>query len=562
MVQYVRDARKLAYETTITTENLEACVRGQEIELAFIVDITSADGGIAWHYSNRHIDVAGTFYEGRLKTPQLTRRMTELFTPDIELTEVTFEIWAGDDALNDYLPTGSLYSPLIGATCVIKIGFPQNPASFTSLFYGVVHFEGAMQRNREYIVIRARDKITYKLLSNPNLIRVGNNSSISQSNVAESGMCFPWVGKKYSTTIANPAELLASNSDTFMGLRCPVYTMNGFDGFAYMEITPQTASSAARKFAQKDALLNTTSAGTYSIPSTTLSGRNVLAGFYTASQGKYENYYDDYLFESISTGTAVRNYAVYIAGLSTAEIMTDAEMQTLFSFDKMDIICDDAKRTNASYLASWAKQSGLDMWISADSKLKFSSFFTASMPTLSSMRRITNQSISEDSLGIEVERNNLLTAANATYAYSFFKKQTSQSTRLKYQQAAEIKYGKRIAKTIDFPSIANSESQTNVETHLDKYIRLMCAGLEYITLELTYDWITLELGDWVKLYITAQAADFRDTPAQVRSIAYNLDTGTVTVKLLSYANFISENYTPNNNARCFSGYAYLVRIAQ
>jgi hypothetical protein len=560
MVQYVKDARKLAYETTLTTENLEACVRGQEIELAFIVDITSADGNIAWNYSNRHIDVGGTFYEGRIKTPQLTRRMTEVFTPDIELTEVTFEIWAGDDALNDYLPTGNSYSPLIGATCTIKIGFPQNHASFTTLFSGVVHFEGAMQRNREYIVIRARDKITYKLLSNPSLLRVGDNSTISQSNVAEGGMSYPWVGKKCSKTIANPAELLASDSDSFMGLRTPCYTSNGTSGQCFMEITPQVATSVSRQFAQKDALLNSAVSGVLSTTSAIISSRNMLQSYFVAIQGKYETYYDDYLFDSDSTGTAVRNFAVYIAGMTAGEIMTDAEMQALFTFDKMDIICDDSKKTNASYLASWAKQSGLDMWISADSVLKFSSFFTASMPTLASMRRITNSSISEESLAIEMERNNLLTAANATYAYSYFKKETTQATRLLKQSTAETKYGKRIAKTIDFPSISNSETQANVETHVTKYVRLMSAGLEYITLELTYEWITLELGDWVKIYITTQAADFRDTPAQVREINYNLDSGTVTVKLLSYANFVSENFTPTNSARCVSGYNYTVTL--
>jgi hypothetical protein len=259
------------------------------------------------------------------------------------------------------------------------------------------------------------------------------------------------------------------------------------------------------------------------------------------------------MFSTTDTGVAVYNFCVSIAGLSTAEIVTSASMTGLF-YAKMDIICEDSKRTNLSYIASWAKQSCLDVFISLDSKLTFKSFLTSSMPTLASMRRITNQSIVEDSISIEVERSGLLTAANAAYGYSYVKKSTVSSTKLLKNANAESKYGKRVAKTIDFPNIGIQETPANVEAHVSKFIRLMSAGLEFVTVELTFDFIMLELGDWVKLYITAQGADFLDTPAQVRELSYNLDTGSVTVKLLSYANFPCEQYTPANAARCISSY--------
>jgi hypothetical protein len=554
MVAYVKDARKLAYDGAITTTNLEACVRGQEIELAFIVDITSADGVIAWHYSNRHINVGGVFYEGRLKTPSLNRKMTELFSPDMQFSEVVFDIWAGDDALNEYLPTGASYSPLIGAECTIKIGFPSTPASFTTIFSGSVHFEGAMTRNREYISLRARDKVAQKLLSTPNILKIGDGSYISQSTVAELGFDVPWIGKKVTKTLSNNIELLTSNSDAFLGLRAPVLTTNGYNGFAAVDVTPNVISSGGtlKTVTYKEVVTNIAYSLTSNYASTVIYAKNIL-NVVPTNAGIYEIYFDDYLFEPTTTGTAVYNFCVSIAGLSSTEIVAVADMASLF-YAKMDVICEDSKKTNLSYIASWAKQSCLDMFISLDGKLTFTSFLTSSMPTIASMRRITNQSIVEDSISIEVERTSLLTASNATYGYSYTKKSTINSTKLLKNANAETKYGKRVAKTIDLPNIGVQETVSNIDTHLSKFIRLMSAGLEFVTLELTFDFIKLELGEWVKLNITAQAADFSDTPAQVRELSYNLDTGSVTAKLLSYANFPCEQYTPANAARCISSY--------
>jgi len=140
----------------------------------------------------------------------------------------------------------------------------------------------------------------------------------------------------------------------------------------------------------------------------------------------------------------------------------------------------------------------------------------------------------------DLDRNNF-NRAKGSYNFLPSKNENFNETAVFKNPAAISQAGKEISKRVVFP---NLYVQSDVDNQLKELLKLASSYLEVIDCSLTWRSMLLDIGEFVKINVNIQGAEFNEVPAMVREIGYDPAGIKIPVKMWSFQMTPFPNYNP------------------
>jgi hypothetical protein len=202
------------------------------------------------------------------------------------------------------------------------------------------------------------------------------------------------------------------------------------------------------------------------------------------------------------------------------------------------------------------RQVRCDLFVNKSRKIDIISQHYEDVPQISTLRHIEQVHVLEDSVNPQLNRQNVMTSANASYAFTPVINGAARLLPKLSNDTARTKMAGETAKTFELP---NLYIKHQAETHLVEMLRFYSALTEDMTLSTAWVHVNSELGEWLTLSLDVGSLHFNQVLCQVRSIAIDPTGGSLELKLLSFGNFRTPSYIPENSSENLSGYDRIIK---
>jgi hypothetical protein len=581
---------------------------GTETKINFIVTIELSNSNDTLYFADKPLYIDGVYYESRLKIPEIKNQLSDLLEPSIEASEVTLTLDNSDGFYNDYLVGGTKYTSFVGSIVKVYYGVGDVLSTgYIRVFWGQVHQEGAVTRNVKTLTVRARDVLSIyvgtKLTPEIILTDVGipavdikltekktwpymigdwsvdrnadttfpDSSNGNTNNVRQVSVVEGFEGVYLGTYNFDGQGAVGENGVSFSGTLHVVAVCNAVASTHHMHLVTDgegTAKLRPHNFVVQDDRLISIGNDMYDFwtgPDTTgvlkyyvfdtswqsalaevqyewKSGDKFLFLTYPADDADVCTYDDPVSAAKILMKTFANLDDAAFDGFSWSEYTTAAQRFRWGYFES------EAKPLIEIAL-SFLKQHRLDMFLTKDVTFKLTSLKTEVLPTVAVIRQVENLDIDEDSVQLETLRKEHMNYAQGKYNFLPFYRQTIDSTPVRTNYQSLNRAFISVGKLIDMP---NHSDLTIVQEHIDEWLRLLGAGLEFVDMKVSYKHIDIEPGEFISVTFSPGFHVFDNAPMQVRSVSIDPQSAFIEIRCLGLANYAWTAYEPANVALLLS----------
>lgn len=528
-------------------------------------------------FADRPKYVGNNFYEGRATFPTVMRTIGDPQAPSIQFSQ--FEVVLGnmDGFYNAYLDGGDSYFSFIGARLVVQVGLRDVSGSFISVFDGFVPENDGFEMGRETITIRATDR--FNDLNRRSPLPYVNTTDFPSAPADVVGKIIPLVlgdweaGFNVTSTgtidIDDGVSAVAVRTFSpsgFYGGVVGYYVGGGYFVFSIGTYTPDTIAACYVKRGDKllECNFNATpqnTAGYWSAQVTSLEAVDTSNVTYVYQNG-------DVAVISVKVPYAVGEYSNIIdiakellftlADREAADLNEDSwddlaakstPAQSDFTTLKGRAWIGDEKESVLGIVLGVLEQVRVEMFIDGDGLIKVQALHPEDFPAPAAATRIDQAEVNEDKIQLKADDKTFFNRAWLNYGFTPVTGKTELSTVQKENATSISKSGKTVAKVIDTP---NLYVEADAEYQLIEFLRFYSAGISFISIEVAWTKLLLDLGDFVSFNYDIGGLEYSEKPMMIRDLGINLSTGAVQFKLLSLANFPYSGYSPANSARMLS----------
>lgn len=610
-----KDIRRIYYQQskTLSEDVLAQAYAGGEINielLAYVENVCTVSdrpkyGPHPDYIPGVYPDYGTIFYDGRAKLPKVERKLPPLLSTQLSFSELSIEINNCDGKYNRFLVGGEVYTPMFGRRVELKVGLGDISRTYFPIFRGVVHTEGGMERNRESIVIRARDEFEFLNSTVPLPKFTKEEFSALPDDVV--GKLIPLCLGDWSYGLEFTNSPITTNVDVggvqtavrtkktdkvgggtigyYTGAGKFVFSVGGnHEGsFSCMDIDDCVIKRG-------DHFLRTSFDSTHIEPIGYLGVQ--VNGLIRDSDGATVAYtYASGDVAVIRTKVSWRNSPTFENEdsnpiyLAREFLITCGRLNTVTDFStswetvannkstsypqsnmrdgiKARIWVGEANTNILDYAIGLLRQVRCDLYVDKQRNFSVIPLFHENIPGPSAIsRHIQETHVMERTVSIKTDKRNVFTSADCTYGFTPVINGTSTRTsKYKNNNAIAITSGE-VAKSIDLPNLYREDDAIY---QLIEIIRFYSASIETITANIGWLHINADLGDWVTVSLplgtvtdsgeTVEREIFYRVPCQIRGISIEPEGGSIEMELLSIGNFPVPQYTPPFSENCISAY--------
>ena len=553
------DRRPYLTATVLDQALLDAMQDNLEFKLEMIVEIETPTGTI--YASDRHKYVGTRFYEALLNFPEVLRTVGEWLSGELEFSSQELRLSNVDGRFNNFLPGGADFDGWIGRQVLIKIGLRDVASTYLTVFDGTITPDGGFKRDKESVVLLARDKFdTLNVTFPPEVLTKTGFTNLEPDKV---GLGNPVIYGDWTTNLrelGNPPVqkasvpafptngLLAGVQAGTTSLACQISshdlsvleTANVFlfrgNEFFKFDVGDITAGTGNRSLTIKQS----GNGGT-----TLIDGSAFIYAtgdqFFVRVKGKDLGAFDD------NVVWIARDILITYGGLSAGDF--DANWTTFrdkstpaqsdISTLKFRLWRQSAESVMKEVLSLF-EQARLEVFVSRDLKLKINSMHFEdfdSAPTFT----VRNWDVEQGTFNPQSPDRNQFNRAQADFDFDPGINENRRSTAIKNNADAVTQAGKEISKKVVFP---NMYIEAEVNLQLTEIIRLASAYPEFIHVTLTPRAFLLDIGDFVFVSVSIGSTVYSNVPCMVRQIIVNPDGLRISVILQSMQMTPFPTYTP------------------
>lgn len=570
------DRRPHLTATVLDQAYLDDAQDNLEDRLETVVDIDGPEGMIYASDFNKY--VSGTFYEALTTFPTITRTMGEWLSPEVEFSGVELELSNVDGRFNNLLQGGADFDGWIGRTVEIKTGLRDVGATYTTLFKGVIHDQGGLNRSRLSVGFEARDQLDKLNVSFPKA--VFNDTVFPNIEEDLIGVVAPVIYGDWTTSLQN-VKTIPDDPDS------PTATVGLVQAFAVNGNDPDVIAGTQNiQFIVSEndnAFLNTSEIYLFRGSNYTLiesldvvnvvnnrqfeirqkdsGGVTQIDGatadlvyangdqFLVKVKGKDLGAYDDNIVSQ------ARDILETFAGAVTGDF--DSNWNTFR--DKVNVgnpennistvksrIWKQEPEEAVKFALSMLEQVRLEMFISRDLKLKLSSLHFDDLGTKWNSGApeftIKNWDVETSSFTPRLDDRNVWNRVGADYNFNPLKNEQIFSTKIFRNQAAITQMGREISKKIVFPNLYIA---VDVENNLKEMLKLASSATEYISVNLTSRAFLRDLSEVARMDVNFGASVLEGVPVLFREIGFDPQGPKITAKLWSFQMIPFDGYSPS-----------------
>jgi hypothetical protein len=543
--------------TSLTQDLLDACADNLSCQIEMIADIQTPTGLI--RASDRNKYVGGIYYEALLQFPQINRTVGEWISNEVEFSTIELELSNADGRFNNFLPEGANYQSWIGNTVEIKIGLAEVASSYKTIFYGVVTDVGGFKRSIKSITIIARDtwdklnvmfpKFAFNLVDYPYL------------DPSDAGTLLPFILGDWYTDLSQTAvvtsTIVNANDDDVIynettnplpiALVC-VISFNNMDVFTTDDVY-LVRNDLFYKIHPSDVLISSNKTGFVVAQRT---GNTMLiekagepAVMYTYSES------DKFVVRCKENTTNIilqcKKILETYAGVTSGDYDATSwgYFETKLAAIKSRVWIQEPESA-INYVLSLLEQVQLEAFIDSNRKLKLTALHFDEFDATPDFT-IFNWDLEKDTFTIQLDEQNNFNRLRGFYNQEPLLNENAFSTAYYRNNAAITQASKEITKQIAFPNLYDA---TQVEAQVTNILKLASAYCEFITCSVTWRFLLQELNNMVKINVTIGSTVFTNTPALIRSIAYNPQGVKLDIKLWSFQMLPFGSYNPSFSGIC------------
>jgi len=601
MAEFVYDRRKNAYlqATELSNAQLQETFDYGENMIEAVATITkTVDEGLpseetfVLRIADRPKYRGDVFYEGRCEFPKITRTLGELQSPNFKFSEAELKLNNVDGFFNEYMAGGENYISFVGAKMDIDIGLRDVDSSFIRVYRGICPSGDAVDRQIKEVTIRARDSAEELNTKIP--LPTINTTDFPSAPEESIGQTIPMVlgdfneGFNYDTLqdgntsvpdglggtrpakTRNVANFYGGCKGINVGGGVFVFSIGGGHNANYI---PQTINDVILRRGNEAVQVTFNSsaasaAGYWAVEVTSIvpddAGGPIPYEYRagdTVAISTQINYETTKFYNIIEQA----KHILYTCGRMSESDLDIAAWNALaannspassdFTSIRSRISIDEKMKTPLNAAAQLLEQVRCELFFNIEGKLTVSSLNPTTFPDPTTTEHIRQYETSEDSLRIRYDDRLFFNIANCNYAYVPVTGKTFlQTDPLKNQNSID-KTGLEVAKSVDLPALYR---EADALLQLEELIRFYSNGIEIIEVDCAWTRLNVELGEFISLSYDVGGVKFDTAPMQVREIEYDLNSGAVSLQMLSLANFKTPNYTPPQEPRTLSGYDTLI----
>lgn len=571
--------------------------------------------------SDRPKYVGNFFYQGRAELPKIERKMPPLLSAQLSFSELEVTVNNCDGFYNDYLIGGELYDPFVGAPASLSVGLRDVVSTYFDIFNGIIHTEGGLERSRDKITFRAREFFEYFNTKVPfPMITVDEFEDAPKDVLGKMipfcvgdwsyGVEFTDSAITVNVDVAGDSVAVKTKETTEIGGGTSAYYVGG----EYFLIgIGQAGGYALECQTIEDCVIkrgdNFLKVDFQSAPAITPNGYWAVrvGGLIRASDGATIAYnysqgdvavvrtkissFGSAAFEDVDSNPIILTRLFLFACAQALNLTFDWDLDFSSNWDvlanketpsqsnmkngiKARIWIGDDKTNVLEYAIGLLRQVRCDLFVNKQRQIDIASQHFEDVPQPDTLRHIEQVHVLEDTINPRLDRQNIMTSANATYSFVPVLSGASRQI-VKYQNAkAKNALGAETAKTFELPNLYR---EADVLAQLVELLRFYSALTEEITLSTCWVHLDAELGEWVTLSLNVGSLQFdrmqlvedpynpgnfytalNRVVCQIRSISVDPSGGSLEMKLLSLGNFKVPNYTPPNDDLNLSSYDRLI----
>lgn len=526
--------------SVINQSLLDFCQDNLSIQLDLVVEIDAPDGNVIYA-SNRNKYKGDYFYEARVIFPTISRTLGQWLSPELEFSTLTIELNNADGRFNHYLPAGADYAGWIGREIRVSLGLADNASSYIEIYRGTITDIGGFTRSTYSITFVSRDQFDKINVNFPNTALTSTVFPDIEDSYA--GKIVPIIYGDWTTELDAEAVVPAfpvngGKAEVQAGTE-PLWLMISENALADF-ITSQVylyRGSLMIQFNAADIFDVTVDKRMFKIRQGLCTPPGITeveppVGGDPAVLFKYEQ--GDQIFVQVKgkdlSGLSdnivaqSRDILKSHGGLVDGDFHSNWDTyqskatpsQSAIASIKSRVWIQEPKPV-LQYVLSMLEQVRLEAFIDRTLKLKINSMQFEDWQPLPSYI-VHNWDVVRGTFKPNLPQQNVFNRAQAVFSFIPSKGEEGRQTSLYRNSAAILQSGKEISKKIIFP---NLYIKSQVVDQLVETLRLASAFTEFISTEITWRGLLLDLGDFVALDVNIGSTVFEKVPAMIREIGYN-----------------------------------------
>jgi len=503
------------------------------------------------YLSDRNMYVDNIYYPARMQFPVISRTVGEFISPVLEFETLSLEVNNTDEEYNDLLQAGNSFASWIGNEVTISMGLRDLGTTYIPIFNGFITHESGYNRTVKSFGITARNKFDTINASFPNTIFTVDtftNLEPGKQNTVTPIVYGDWTVDMEPDFASIPAipvngadpnvsdeggardnvQLVISDHDNVSFDDTNVYLKRGQNAWLIpaSEIS-NVVGNRSFEIAQDGPVMTALTPETDDVAFLFSSGDE----FYVRIKGK------SITGDDTNIVAIARDILITYGGLSPADFDANwatfeakaSPSESAISTFKARVYLNETQ-TALEYALSLLEQVRLEAFIDRNLKIKLlSTHFDEFEP--SPTYNVQNWDVAKDSFRPQLDSRNNFNRAKGQYNFLPNRNELFNETAIFKNQAAINDTGSAISKRILFPNLVNA---TVVENQLKEILKLTSSYLEYIDVAFTWRALLLDIGEFVRLNVKIQSAQFDNVPAVIRDIGYDPVGLKLNMKLWSF----------------------------
>lgn len=542
---------------------------------------------ITLRFADRPKFVGDDFYEGRAEFPDVKRTIGDPQSPSIQFSQIEVGLANMDGFYNTYLEGGDDYFSPIGARLTVMIGLRDVMGSFQTIFDGFVPEEDGFDVQREKITVRATDR--FNELNKPSPLPSINSTDFPSAPQDTLGKIIPlvlgdWEAGFNITDDTGTVDIQDGGLTKVVRTASPVgfyggtigyYVGGGFFVFSIGTYTPDTIAACYVKRGDTVFMVNFTptpdnTAGYWSVEVTShkVSGGGTATYIYQSGDVAVISVKVPYAVAKYSNVIEIAQELLYTLGgrvsgdlepTSWAALAAKSTpAQSAFTSIKGRIWVGETSESVLSIVLGLLEEVRVEMFIDSAGLIKVTTLHPEDFVAPASATRIDQTEVDELTAQTKADDKTFFNQAYLNYAFTPITGKTGLATgQLANEQSVRLS-GKRVIKVIDCGSLY---VDTDAVNQLTEFVRFYSMGIIFLEVGLCWVHLLRDLGEFVAFNYDVGSLSLSESPAIVRDIKVDPDTGAVNVRLLMLTNFPYTGYAPSNAAKMLSSASQAITSA-
>jgi hypothetical protein len=506
--------------------------------------------------SDRNKYVGDTYYEARVKLPQIRRTIGEWLTPTIQFDNVTIEVSNVDGKYNKYQAAGTNFGSWLQNRVLVKIGLRDAAATYQTIFRGRITDIDGVSRTTKTITLVCRDELDK--INQPFPTATFNDTEFP--NISDSvfgrlkpivygdwtvnldpgtGSCIPCVpvngaDPNVLAGTTNVQMYISANANTFFDDAAVVIMRGeGPEVFDFADIVNVSVNNNTFEIVQQGATVFA-DASQYIFKDgdkiyCRVQGKAISGGYDNNPVAQAKDILMTY--GGVVSGDFHSSWETYRDKASPAESAISTFMSRVYR---------DKEEKAMTYALSLLEQVRLEAFSGNDLKLKLTSVHMDEFVAAPSYT-LRNWDFVRESFNPKVFNTYVFNRATGVYNLVPTKNEELLFTHpYKNQAAIDATLGKVIDKGIVFPNLHEIGTVTD---QVIEILKLASSYFEIIQCEVSWRSMLIELGSFIAVNIEIGSAVFDSVPMMVRGIGYSA-AGKLSLELWSFQMTPFPGYNP------------------